>query len=108
MLPRGRSSAAIEQPHTKSSMFRLLLWQLKLPCAICNVSSFQICHNLPIRTTSSISRKKRRDDESFLDWFSHRTNSELLGYNSSRQEDVLRAFSKKIKATAILKEEHRK
>ena len=31
---------------------------------------------------------KRRSDESFLDWFSCWTNSESLGYISSRQEDI--------------------
>ena len=52
--------------------------------------------------------KKRRDDESFLDWFSCWTNSESLEYNSSYQKDILCAFSKKMKAIAILNKERRK
>ena len=108
VLPHGRSSAAMEQPHAKSSASELPLQRLKSPCALCNDSSFRLCHNLSVHTTSSIGRKKRRDDESFLNWFSCWTNSKSLGYNSSRHEDILRAFSNKIKATAILNKKHRK
>ena len=71
-------------------------------------SDFQLCQNLPVRTTSSAGQQNRRDDECFLDWFSRRTSSESLGYNSSRQEDILCAFSKKMKATVLLNEDHRK
>ena len=44
----------------------------------------------------------------FQDWFSRWTSSESLGYNSSRQEDILHAFSKKMKATVVVNEGHRK
>ena len=98
----------MEQPPTKSSASGLPLQRLELPCAVRNDSSFQLCHNLPIHTTSLVGWKKLRDDESFLDWFSRRTSSESLGYNSFLQEDILRAFSKKMKATTILNKEHRK
>ena len=106
--PRGRSSGAMEQPRAKSSASGLPLQRLELPCAIRNASDSQLCRNLPIRTTSSVGRQKRRDDECSLDWFSRRTSSESLGYNSSRQEDILRVFSKKMKATAVVNEGHRK
>ena len=108
VLPHARLSVAIKQPHAKSSTSRLPLPRSKLLCAVCNDSSFRLSHNLLVHTTSSTGRKKRKDDESFLDWFSCRTNSDSLGYNSSYQEDILHAFLKKIKATAILNEEHRK
>ena len=84
VLPCGRSSGAMEQPPAKSSASGFLLWQLELPCVVCNASDTQLCHNLPVRTTSSVGRQKRRDEECFLDWFSRRTSSESLGYNSSR------------------------
>ena len=48
-----------------------------------------------VGTTSLFFQKKRREKESFLDWFSRRTNFELLGYTSSHLEDILRAFSMK-------------
>ena len=108
VLPRRRSSGAMEQPPAKSSTSGFPLRRLELPCAVHNASDSQPCHNLPIRTTSSVSRQKRRDDECFLDWFSRRTSSESLGYNSSRQEDILRVFSKKMKATTVVNEGHRK
>ena len=108
VLPRGRSSGAMEQPPAKSSASGLLLRRLELPCAIRNASDSQLCRNLPIRTTSSVGRQKRRDDECFLDWFSRQTSSESLGYNSSRQKDILCVFSKKMKATAVVNEGHRK
>ena len=108
VLPRGRSSGAMEQPPAKSSASGLPLRRLELPCAICNASDSQLCHNLPVRTTSLVGRQKRRDDECFLDWFSRRTSSESLGYNSSCQEDILCVFSKKMKATAVVNEGHRK
>ena len=108
VLPCGRSSGAMEQPPAKLSASGLPLRRLELPCAVCNASDSQLWHNLPIRSTSSAGRQKRRDDECFLDWFSRRTSSKSLGYNSSRQEDILRLFSKKMKATALLNEDHRK
>ena len=108
VLPRGRSSGAMEQPPAKSSASGFPLRRLELPCAIYNATDSQPCHNLPVRTTSSVGRQKRRDDECFLDWFSRRTSSESLGYNSSRQEDILRVFSKKMKATAVVNKGHRK
>ena len=106
--PLGRSSGAIEQPPAKSSASGLLLRRLELPCAVRNDSDFQLCQNLLVRTTSSVGQQKRRDDECFLDWFSRRTSSELLGYNSSCQEDILCAFLKKMKATVLLNDDHRK
>ena len=108
VLPRGCSSGAMEQPPAKSSASRFPLRRLELPCAVYNASDSQPCHNLPVRTTSSVSRQKRRDGECFLDWFSRRTSSESLGYNSSRQEDILRVFSKKMKATTVVNKGHRK
>ena len=108
VLPRGRSSGAMEQPPTKSFASGLPLRRLELPCAICNASDSQLCRNLPVRTTSLVGRQKRRDDECFLDWFSRRASSESLGYNSSRQEDILRVFLKKMKAIAVVNEGHRK
>ena len=106
--PRGRSSGAMEQPPTKLSASGLPLQRLELPCAVRNASDSQLCHNLSVCSTSSAGRQRRRDDECFLDWFSRQTSSESLGYNSSHQEDILRAFSKKMKATAVLNEDHRK
>ena len=108
VLPRGRSSDAVEQPPAKSSTSGLPLQRLELPCAVRNASDSQLCHNLPVRATSSVGWQKRRDDECFLDWFSRRTSLESLGYNSSRQEDILRVFSKKMKASAIVNKGHRK
>ena len=106
--PCGHSSGPLEQPLAKSSASRLPLQRLEVPCAICNDSDSQLCHNLPIRSTSSAGGQKRRGDECFLDWFSRRKSSESLGYNSSRQEDILCAFSKKMKATVVVNEDHRK
>ena len=108
VLLRGHSSGAMEQPPAKSSASGLPLRRLELPHAVRNASDSQPCLNLPVRTTSSVGRQKRRDDECFLDWFSRRTSSESLGYNSSRQEDILHVFSKKMKASAIVIEGHRK
>ena len=108
VLPRRRSSGAMEQPPAKSSALGFPLQRLELPCAVHNASDSQPCYNLLVRTTSSVSRRKRRDNECFLDWFSRRTSSESLGYNSSRQEDILRDFSKKMKATIVVNEGHRK
>ena len=108
VLPCGRSSGAMEQPPAKSSASGSLLQRLELPCAVCNASDSQLCHNLSVCTTSSVGRQKRRYDECFLDWFSRRTSSESLGYNSSRQEDILCVFSKKMKASAVVNEGNRK
>ena len=108
VLPCGRSSGAIEQPPSKSSPSGLPWRQSRLPCAVRSDRTFGFGVNLPIHTTSSAGRKKRRDDECFLDWFSRRTSSKLLGYNSSRQEDILHAISKKMKAIVVLNEKHRK
>ena len=108
VLPCGRSSGAMEQPLAKSSTSGFPMRGLKLPCAVGNASDSQLCHNLPVHTTSSVGRQKRRDDECFLDWFSRRTSSESLGYNSSYQEDILCVFSKKMKAFAVVNEVHRK
>ena len=108
VLPRGRSSGAMEQPPAKSFASRLPLRWLELPCAIRNASDSQLCRNLPVRTTSLVGRQKRRDNECFLDWFSRWTSSESLGYNSSCQEDILRVFLKKMKATAVVNDGHRK
>ena len=98
----------MEQPHAKLSALGLPVRQLELPCAIRNASDSQLCFNLPVRTTLSVGRQKRKDDECFLDWFSRRMSSESLGYNSSCQEDILRVFSKKMKATAVVNKGHRK
>ena len=95
MLPRGRSSGAMEQPPAKSSASGFPLRRLELPCAVRNASDSQPCLNLTVCTTSSVGQQKRRDDECFLDWFSRRTSTESLGYNSSCQEDILCVFSKK-------------
>ena len=108
VLLRGCSSGAMEQPPAKSSASGLPLRRLELPCAVHNASDSQLCHNLPVRTTSSVGQQKRRDDECFLDWFSRRTSSESLEYNSSHQEDILCVFSKKMKASAVVNEGHRK
>ena len=108
LLPRGCSSGAMEQPPVKSSTLGLPLRQLELPCAIRNASDSQLCCNLPVCTTSTVGWQKRRDDECFLDWFRRRTSSESLGYNSSRQEDILRVFLKKMKATVVVNRGHRK
>ena len=108
VLPRGHSSGAMEQPPAKSSASRFPLRRLELPCALYNATDSQPCHNLPVRTTSSVGRQKRRDDECFLDWFSRQTSSESLGYISFRQEDIPCVFSKKMKATVVVNEGHRK
>ena len=108
VLPCGRSSGAMEQPPAKSSASELPLRRLELPCAVRHASDSQFCHNLPVHSTSSAGRQKRRDDECFLDWFSRRISSESLGYNSSCHEDILCSFSKKMKATAVVNEDHRK
>ena len=62
VLPRGRSSGAMEQPPAKSSASELPLRWLQLPCAVRNASDSQLCHNLPVRTNSSVGRleKERR------------------------------------------------
>ena len=83
VFPSGCSSSIMEQPPAKSSASGLPLRRLELPCVVRNDNYFQLCHNLPVHTTSSVDRKKRRDDECFLDWFSRWTSSESLGYNSS-------------------------
>ena len=108
VLPCGRSNGAMKQPPAKSSASGLPLRRLELPCAVRNASDSQLYHNLPVHTTSSVGRQKRRDDECFLDWFSRQTSSESLGYNSSRQEDILCVFSKKMKASVVVNEGHRK
>ena len=56
VLPCGRSSGAMEQPPTKSSASRLPLRRVELPCAVRNASDSQLCHNLPVRSTSSVGR----------------------------------------------------
>ena len=56
VLPRGRSSGAVEQPPAKSSASGFPLRRFKLPCADRNASDSQPCHNLPVRTTSSVGR----------------------------------------------------
>ena len=56
VLPCGRSSGALEQPPAKSSTSGLPLRRLELPCAVRNASDSQLCHNLPVRSTSSASR----------------------------------------------------
>ena len=67
VLPRGHSSGAMEQPPAKSSASGLPLRRLELPCAVRNASDSQLCHNLLVRSTSSASRQKRKDDKCFLD-----------------------------------------
>ena len=52
VLPRGRSSGAMEQPPAKSSASGLPLQRLELPCAVRNASDSQLCHNLPVHSTS--------------------------------------------------------
>ena len=76
-----------------------LRWS-KSPYATCKGSPIGFSNHIPVRATSLTCRKKRRKNESFLDWISRRTNSKSLGYTSLHQEDILRAFSKKKDADA--------
>ena len=78
----------------------LPLRRSNLPYATCKGSPIGLNNHIPMCATLLTCWKKRRKNESFLDWFSHRTNSESLGYTSLRQEDILRAFSKKKDADA--------
>ena len=87
---------------TKSLGSRLPLQRSKSSCAIYNGNSIGLNGHAFICTTSFTSRKK---SESFLDWFSCRTNSDSWGYASSRQEDILQAFSRKTKVDARLKDQ---
>ena len=56
VLPCGRSSGAMEQPHAKSSASGFPLRRFELPCAVRNASDSQPCHNLHVCTTSSVGR----------------------------------------------------
>ena len=76
-----------------------LRWSKSL-YATCKGSPIGFRNHIPMCATLLTCRKKRRENENFLDWFSRRTNSESLGYTSLHQEDILRAFSKKKDADA--------
>ena len=90
---------------TNSLGSQLPLHRIKSPCATCSGNFVQTLNHTPLRTTSLTCRKKRRENKSFVDWFTRRTNSESLGYTSSRQEDILRALSKRKKADVRSKNE---
>ena len=87
------------QKHMQTSSLgsQLPLHRMKLPCTTCSGNSVQTLNHTPLRTTFLTCRKKRRENESFVDWFTRRTNSKSLGYTSSRQEDILRTLSKRRK-----------
>ena len=77
---------------TKSSNSFLPVKQSRSLCALCNGGSHPLRDHVIRRTTPLVLRRKREENESFVDWFSRRTSSESLGYTSSRQEDILKAF----------------
>ena len=79
---------------TKSSNSFLPVKLSRSLCAVCNGGSHSLRDHVIRRTTPLVLRRKREENESFVDWFSRRTSSESLGYTSSRQEDILRAFSR--------------
>ena len=56
VLPHGHSSGSMEQPLAKLSALGLPLRRLELPCAIRIASDSQLCHNLPVHSTSSTGR----------------------------------------------------
>ena len=61
---------------------------------VCNSGSHPLRDHVIRRTTSLVLQRKREENESFVDWFSRRTSSESLGYTSSHQKDILKAFLK--------------
>ena len=69
--------------------------RIELACATCSGASIQPWNHIPLHSTSLTCQRKRRENESFMDWFTYRMNFESLGYTSLRQVDILRAFSKK-------------
>ena len=94
VVPLQQRSIVQSQLQATSLGSRLPLRRSKSSYATCKGSPIRLNH-IPVRATLLTCRKKRRENESFLDWLSHRTNSESLGYTSLRQENILRAFSKK-------------
>ena len=97
-LPLHRHHGPLQKHMQTSSLgSQLPLHRIKLPCATCSGNSVQTLNHTPLRTTSLTCQKKRRENESFVDWFTCRTNSESLDYTSSRQEDILRTLSKRRK-----------
>ena len=93
---------------TNSLGSQLPLHRIKSPCATCNGNSIQTLNHISLLTTSLTCQKKRRENESFVDWFTLRTNSKSLGYTSSRQEDILRALSKRRKVDVRSKNQETK
>ena len=79
---------------TKSSNSFLPVKRSRSLCAVCNGGSHPFRDHVIRRTTPLVLRRKREENESFVDWFSRCTSSKSLGYTSSRQEDILRAFSR--------------
>ena len=98
-LPLHRCRVPLQKHMQTCSLgSQLPLHRIKSPCATCSGNSIETLNHTTLRTTSLTCQKKRRENESFVDWFTRRTNSESLGYTSSHQEDILRALSKKRKA----------
>ena len=84
-LPLHRRSVPLQKHMQTSSLcYHLPFHRIKSPCTTCSGNSIQTLNHTPLRTTSLTCRKKRRENESFVDWFTRRTNSESLGYTSSR------------------------
>ena len=95
VVPLQQRSIVRSQLQATSLGSGVPLRRSKSSYATCKGSPIGFSNHIPMRATSLTCRKKRRENESFLDWFSRQTNSESLGYTSLRQEDILRAFSKK-------------
>ena len=69
---------------TKSLNSFLPIKRSRSLCAVCNGESHPLRDHVIRRTTPLVLRRKREENESFVDWFSRRTSSESLGYISSR------------------------
>ena len=67
-------------------------------CAKCHDSSSGLGNCIPMKTTLLTCLKKRRENESFLEWFNQQTNFDSLEYTSSRQKDFLQVFSRRKEA----------
>ena len=91
--PQQRSTIRRELK-TKSSNSFLPVKRSRSLCAVCNGRSHPLKDHVIRWTTPLVLQRKREENESFVDWFSRRTSSESLGYTSSRQEDILKAFSR--------------
>ena len=59
---------------------------------VCNGGSHPLRDHVIRWTTPLVLRTKREENASFVDWFSRHMSSESLGYTSSCQEDILKAF----------------